>query len=89
LAAVENAQFLQSVEKPQTQIAVRMDSKKKANIKENRHILKSVAESVLCCGRQWIALRGTSEKQKPTGNPGNFLAQIKLLLCSNVDLSYC
>ncbi|CAM4507443.1 unnamed protein product [Leuciscus chuanchicus] len=67
------------VEKPQTQISVLVDSKKKANIKENRHILKSVAESVLYCGRQCIALRGTSEKQNSTGNPGNFLALMKLL----------
>ncbi|XP_051528113.1 52 kDa repressor of the inhibitor of the protein kinase-like [Myxocyprinus asiaticus] len=80
LAAVKNAElFLQSVEKPQTQISVLMDSKKEVSIKENRHILKSVAESVLYCGRQCIALRGTSEKQHSTGNPGNFLALMKLL----------
>lgn len=55
-----------------------MDNKKEANIKEYRHILKSVAESVLYFGPQCIALRGTSEKQHSTGNTGNFLA-LKLL----------
>ncbi|CAM4641816.1 unnamed protein product [Leuciscus chuanchicus] len=75
----DSSEKVKSVEKPQTQISVLVDSKKKANIKENRHILKSVAESVLYCGRQCIALRGTSEKQNSTGNPGNFLALMKLL----------
>uniref|UniRef100_A0A671VMP9 DUF4371 domain-containing protein n=1 Tax=Sparus aurata TaxID=8175 RepID=A0A671VMP9_SPAAU len=71
--------FLQSIENPKTQISVRMDSAKEANINENRHILKCVAETVLYCGRQCIALRGSAEKQHSTGNPGNFLALMKLL----------
>ena len=37
------------------------DSLREANIKENRHILKSVAEAILYCGRQCIALRGDNE----------------------------
>lgn len=80
LAALERAKlFLQSIENPKTQISVRMDSAKEANINENRHILKCVAETVLYCGRQCIALRGSAEKQHSTGNPGNFLALMKLL----------
>ncbi len=80
LAAFERAKlFLQSHENPKTRISVPMDSAKEANIKENRHILKCVAETVLYCGRQCIALRGSTEKQHSTGNPGNFLALMKLL----------
>ena len=62
-------------------ISAMTDSRKAANINENRHILKSVAETVLYCGRQCIALRGDNEKLLPhsAGNPGNFLAPMKLL----------
>ncbi|KAL7844825.1 hypothetical protein SRHO_G00233640 [Serrasalmus rhombeus] len=63
-----------------------MDSAKEANIKENRHILKCVAEAVLYCGRQCIALRGSAEQQHCSGNPGNFLALLKLLSNHNEKL---
>ena len=49
------------------------------NIEENRHILHTVAESVLYCGRQCIALRGNQETLNTTGNPGNFLPLMKLV----------
>ncbi|XP_063756203.1 52 kDa repressor of the inhibitor of the protein kinase-like [Eleginops maclovinus] len=84
LVAFERAKlFRQSHENPNTRISVRMDSAKETNIKENRHILKCVAEAVLYCGRQCIALRGSAEQQHCSGNPGNFLALLKLL--SNHD----
>ena len=87
LVAFERAKlFLQSHENPNTRISVRMDSAKEANIKENRHILKCVAEAVLYCGRQCIALRGSAEQQHCRGNPGNFLALLKLLSNHNEKL---
>ena len=60
--AVQDAElFIPSVENPKITIPVMTDSLREANIKDNRHILKSVAEAVLYCGRQCIALRGDNE----------------------------
>uniref|UniRef100_A0A3B1KIQ4 DUF4371 domain-containing protein n=1 Tax=Astyanax mexicanus TaxID=7994 RepID=A0A3B1KIQ4_ASTMX len=89
LVAFERAKlFLQSHENPNTRISVRMDSAKEANIEKvrHRHILKCVAEAVLYCGRQCIALRGSAEQQHCSGNPGNFLALLKLLSNHNEKL---
>ncbi|KAL7841276.1 hypothetical protein SRHO_G00249670 [Serrasalmus rhombeus] len=82
------ALFLNATERknPNTRISVRMDSAKEANIKENRHIFKCVAEAVLYCGHQCIALRGSAEQQHCSGNPGNFLALLKLLSNHNEKL---
>ncbi len=96
--AVQEAElFIQSVENPETTIPILTDSIRQINMDENRHILKSVAETVLYCGRQCIALRGDNEhlqsqrepqssnkaqptgRTQPSGNPGNFLALMKLL----------
>ena len=71
--------FMRSIENPQTAISAMTDTKKATNIAENRHILKCVAEAVLYCGRQCIALRGSEEKLELPGNSGNFLALMKLL----------
>ena len=61
-AAVQDAElFIRSVENPKITIPVMTGSLREANIKENRNILKSVAEAVLYCGRQCIALRGDNE----------------------------
>ena len=46
------------------------------NIKRNRTILKAIADAVLYCGRQCIALRGHRES---SSNPGNFLSLLRLL----------
>lgn len=63
LAALQEAKlFMSSTENPQTTISALIDTKRAANITENRHILKFVAETVLYCGRQCIALRGREEK---------------------------
>ena len=71
--ALADAQaFLQSVERPENNINVRIDTQRARNIMENRHILKCCVEGVLFCGRQCIALRGDKEALNQTGNPGNF-----------------
>ena len=56
-----------------------IDKGKAANIERNGAILKSLAPVVLFCGKQCIALRGSSEHLDTPGNPGNFLALLKLL----------
>ena len=73
--AVEAAlTFQQSIEQPQTNIDVRLNMELVNVIQENRHMVKCSAECILYCGRQCIALRGDMEKNRPTGNPGNFFS---------------
>ena len=42
-------------------------------IEENRHYVKTLAEIILLCARQEIALRGHDETEESL-NPGNFRA---------------
>ena len=58
--------------KKSTTIADRIDSSRRARIEKNRHYLKTVAEILLLCGRQDLALRGHNESQS-SSNRGNFL----------------
>jgi len=71
--------FKCTVEHPEMTITSQIDARKAANIERNRSILKSLARAVLYCGRQCIALRGDAENTETPGNPGNFLALLKLL----------
>ena len=84
-SAMEQAdRLVQTVECPQTSIVAQVDACKAANVECNRKVLKSIASAVLFCGRQCIFLRGDVEKidmhETPvSGNPGNFLALLRLL----------
>ena len=69
----------QSIEHPHTTIISHLDARKAANIERNRSVLKSMPRAVLFCGRQCIALQGDFEDLELLGNPGNFLALLKLL----------
>ena len=71
--------FQRSIEQPQTSIDVHLNMELVSVIQENRHIVKCCAECILYCGRQCIALRGDIEKINKPGNPGNFLAMLKLI----------
>ena len=62
------------------------DTIKLKNIKHNRDIIKAVANVVLYCGRQCIGLRGKEEYLNLPGNPGNFLALMRLLGKYNNDI---
>ena len=80
IRAVEDAlDFQCSIEQPQRNIDVRMNTELFHCMEENRHIIKCCAESILYCGRQYIALWGDNEKLDQSGNPGNFLAMLKLI----------
>ena len=68
-----------SIKHPEYSISVLLSSCKMANIEKNRAVLKSVSRAILFCGRQCIALRGDAEILKAPGNPGSFLALLKLL----------
>ena len=85
--ALEKADLLkQAIEQPNTTISAKIDTQKAANIKRNRAILKTIARAVLYCSRQCIALRGDVESIDKLGNPGNFLALLKLLAVYDDDL---
>ena len=78
--AMEQADYLKrSVEQLHTTISAQINSSRAANVAQNRVVLKSIAQAVLFCGRQCIALRGDVEELDTPGNPGNFLALLKLL----------
>ena len=47
-------------------------------IKENRHYIKTIAEIILLCARQEIALRGYDETEDSL-NPGNFRALLTFI----------
>ena len=63
-----------------------LDKKRVENIAENRYVLKCVAEAILYCGRQRIALRGDKEQHEAVGNPGNFLSLMKLIGNNDIKL---
>lgn len=88
-AALEAAcAFIDSIEKPEQSLSAMLDKQRAANIHENRHILKCVAEAVLFCGRQCIALRGDSkgEHSGSNKNPENFLALLRLIASHDSQL---
>lgn len=80
IAAFQAAEdFIHPIENPEATISAMVDKRRAENIAENRHVLKCVAEAVLYCGRQCIALRGDNEKPESPGNPGNFLSLMRLI----------
>ena len=79
--------FIMSVEKPDTSLPVLINTRKADNIHHNRSILKTVADAILYCARQCIALCGDHEKLDHPGNAGNFISLLKLLANDNETLS--
>ena len=54
-------------------IGERLDNEGKRMISRNRHYVKSLAEVVLLCAQQGLALRGHGDSMDdPCKNPGNF-----------------
>ena len=78
--------FLQRKRNMTVTVTSQLDKKRAANIKRNRKILRCIIEGLLLCGRQCIALRGDVEKITGPGNPGNFLAILRLIANHNQDL---
>ena len=75
--------FTQRVECPETSVVALIDKHRAENIQRNRGILKCIAEALLFCGKQCIALRGDIERTDTPGNPGNFLSLLKLIANHN------
>ena len=61
-----------------TTLAHRMDRLGEQTLRSNRHYIKTIAEIILLCARQEIALRGHIESAQ-SQNPGNFKAILDLV----------
>ena len=78
LEAVAKAKlFIKKVDEPTSTLPHMFDSQISLKMKENRHILRCVAEAVIFCGKQGIAFRGHIETSSENGNPGNFQAYLR------------
>ena len=49
------------IEHPETGLITTMDTKRIANIAQNRVVLKFIIEAILFCAKQCVALRGDCE----------------------------
>ena len=78
-AQIDADQFLYSVEHPEGTLPVMTECEREKRIQVKPHIVRCIAEGVLYCGRQCIALRGDHESLKTQGNPGNCLALLMVL----------
>lgn len=87
VAAFQAAEdFIHSIDNLEATISAMVDKRRAENIAENRHVLKCVAEAVLYCARQCIALRGDHEKLDSLRNPGNLLFLINLIATHDAKL---
>lgn len=84
-SVLEASNFLQSRKLPENCIDVRLDRQKNLNIEKNREILKHIIQGIIYCSKQGIALRGHRENLEGNGNPGNFLAMLKVIASYNND----
>ena len=88
LQAVEKAENFKAVmEKKQLPVDQQLSSLRAQRIAKNREILRSVAETVILCGRQGLALRGHRDDWKwlektPYANHGNFMALLQFRIQS-------
>ena len=64
--------FVKTIEEPQTKISNLMNSKKLANIEQNRQLLTHIVRAVVFLSKQGLAFRGHDET-KTSKNGGNFL----------------
>lgn len=63
-----------------TTVGARLDQEGRRVISNNRHYVKTLAESILLCAQQGIALRGHGDNMDDSSkNAGNFKAIVKLL----------
>lgn len=78
-AALKAEALIQRFENPNQTLPYKMNTEKAKRIAENRKILSSVIEAITYCARQCIALRGDNEDLSSPGNPGHFLALLKVM----------
>lgn len=66
-------------------VADQLSTGRERTIQENRKLLKSIANVVILCARQTIALRGHCESIS-SGNKGNFLEILQVVASENPSL---
>ena len=68
--------FLATYKHPEKRIDSQFSKQAEDNSETNKHILRTIFESILLCGRQGLALRGHRDDgtADPFTNRGNFLA---------------
>ena len=74
--------FMMAMEKKGSRIDHHLSSLQSKQVEENRLKIRSIAETIVFCGRQGIALRGhrddrPSVEEDPAKNHGNFLALLQ------------
>lgn len=86
--------FMNVYSKNQTDIRSQLDIARAVNIAKNRKKLVPIIETIKLCGRQELALRGTSDfgnikfnESEPEINDGNFRAILRMRhKCGDIDL---
>ena len=68
-----------SVERPASRVDVMSNHTLQAQIARNKHILQAIVRCILFLAKQGLPFRGDKESIDSGGNPGNFLALMKLL----------
>lgn len=81
-ATLKAENFKSVVKGTTSDVASMLDSVRERQAKDNREKLKPIVETILMCGRQEIALRGTNDAgpvglEEPTHNDGNFRALLR------------
>lgn len=81
-AMIKAENFTSVVKGRTTDVASMLDSVRQRQAKENREKLKPIVETILLCGRQELALRGTNDAgpvglEEPAHNDGNFRAMLR------------
>ena len=79
------------MESKQIAIDQQMSSARAIKIARNKEKLKSIAETIIFCGRQGLGLRGhrddlTCQEAAPHANPGNFVALLHFRINSGDEI---
>ena len=86
IPSVRSYLFIKNFEKPEKKVSSLLNQELQTRAPTYKKIVSTLAQAVHYCGRQGIAFRGHREDIDQKGNPGNFLALIKLLAEHNDDL---
>ncbi|XP_030749711.1 zinc finger MYM-type protein 1-like [Sitophilus oryzae] len=86
--------FVATFNRSAPDIVMQLDSSRAKQIADNRKKLKPIIETIILCGRQELALRGTNDSGpltlnsiEPVYNDGNFRALLRMRLsCGDKDL---
>ena len=85
-AFVTASLFMDTFEKPEKRVSSLLNQELQDRVPTYQNIVALLAQTIHYCGRQGFALRGHREDMEGEGNPGNFLALLKLLAEHNSDL---